>query len=163
MFSTGFLRNEPSSITFILILTYSAQSSEVYNPYFTELSSMCPSHVQHFNSLPQPDHLLPSPSWGMAFVDSVNLLTGPLTNGQNILERDEREEMWVFIPLLPRSWDTESGCLSELKVSMSVGWPHTPAYSLTLSVPPWSRGSPFSARFHPAAPEGHWTHGWNST
>ena len=54
----------------------------------------------------------------MAFVDSVNLLTGPLTNGQNILERDEREEMWVFIPLLPRSWDTEGGCLSELKVSM---------------------------------------------
>ena len=95
----------------------------------------------------------------VAFVDSVNLLTGPLTNGQNILERDEREEMWVFIPLLPRSWDTEGGCLSELKVSMSVGWPHTPAYSLTLSVPPWSRGSPFSARFHPAAPEGHWTHG----
>lgn len=92
-------------------------------------------------------------------MDSVSVLAGPLTNGQNISERDEREEMWVFIPLLPRSWDTEGGCVSELKVSMSVGSPHTPAYSLAFSVPPWSGGSPFSARFHPAAPEGNWTHG----
>ena len=159
----GFLRNEPSSITFILILTYSTQSSEVYNPYVTEVSSMRPSHVQHFKWPAQSDLLLPSPSWGMAFVDLVNLLPGPLTNGQNISERDEREEMWVSTPLLPRSWDAEGGCVSELTASMSVGWPHTLAYSLALSVPPWAGVSPFSARFHPAAPEGHWTHGWNST
>lgn len=89
----------------------------------------------------------------MAFVDSVNLLAGPLTNGQNMSERDEREEMWVFNPLLPRSWDTEGGCVSELKSPCLSGGP------TARLVPPWSGGSRFSARFHPAAPEGHWTHG----
>lgn len=55
----------------------------------------------------------------MAFMDSVNLLPGrlTLTNGQNTLEREEREENAGIHNCFLAAVDTEGGCVSELKAS----------------------------------------------